>query len=104
MKFPDNKFRYCASDIIIYLFSDLGVEAALVEQRSSVGTIKQNGLTVLLSPPPVDVLVGSLLLWAPKPRPTTLHVDNSTAVCLANDTLKIARSKAVDMRFHLLEI
>ena len=34
--------------------------------------------------------------------PTTLHVDNSTAVGLANDTLKIARSKSIDMKFHWL--
>ena len=34
--------------------------------------------------------------------PTIIYVDNTTAVGLANDTLKIARTKAIDMRFHWL--
>ena len=41
-------------------------------------------------------------LGHPQPTSTTLHVDNTTSVGLANDTLKIARSKAIDMRFHWL--
>ena len=38
----------------------------------------------------------------PQQGPTDLFVDNTTAVGLANDTLKIARTKAIDMRFHWL--
>jgi hypothetical protein len=34
--------------------------------------------------------------------PTIIYVDNTTAVGLANNTLKIARTKAIDMRFHWL--
>jgi hypothetical protein len=34
--------------------------------------------------------------------PTIVYVDNTTAVGLANNTLKIARTKAIDMRFHWL--
>ena len=41
-------------------------------------------------------------LGHPQQGPSTLHVDNFTAVGLANDTVKIARSKSIDMRFHWL--
>ena len=41
-------------------------------------------------------------LGRPQPTSTTIHVVNTTAVGLANDTLKIERSEAIDMRFHWL--
>ena len=31
---------------------------------------------------------------------TTLHADNMAAVGIANDTVKLRRSKAIDMRYH----
>ena len=39
-------------------------------------------------------------LGYPQPPPTLLLTDNACAVGMANDTVKIKRSKAVDMRFH----
>ena len=38
----------------------------------------------------------------PQTHPTILLCDNTTTVGLANDTVKIAKTKAVDMRFHWL--
>ena len=38
----------------------------------------------------------------PQLHPTILLCDNTTTVGLANDTVKIAKTKAVDMRFHWL--
>ena len=35
----------------------------------------------------------------PQP-PTTILCDNTSAIGLANDTIKQKRSKAIDMRFH----
>jgi hypothetical protein len=32
--------------------------------------------------------------------PTTIYTDNETAVGIANDSVKIRRSKAIDMRYH----
>jgi hypothetical protein len=41
-------------------------------------------------------------LGYPQTHPTIIICDNSTAVGLANDTVKVAKTKAVDMRFHWL--
>jgi hypothetical protein len=38
-------------------------------------------------------------LGYPQP-PTTILFDNTTAIGLANDNIKMKRSKAIDMRFH----
>ena len=38
-------------------------------------------------------------LGYPQP-PTTILCDNTTAIGLANDNIKMKRSKAIDMRFH----
>ena len=38
----------------------------------------------------------------PQTHPTILLCDNTTTVGLANDTVKIAKTKAVDMRYHWL--
>ena len=38
-------------------------------------------------------------LGYPQP-PTHLYADNSAAVGIANDTVKLKRSKAIDMRYH----
>ena len=133
MKFPDNKVRYYASDMIIHSFSDLSYLSES-KGRSRAGGVaffgwhnkpeRLNG-PVITSSTILDVVVGSVsegeygaayrmarqTAWLriiaaafghEQPGPTTLHVDNSTAVGLANDTLKIARSKAIDMRFHWL--
>ena len=40
-----------------------------------------------------------LALGHPQP-PTTIYCDNECAVGLANDTVKMKRSKSIDMRFH----
>ena len=41
-------------------------------------------------------------LGYPQTHPTIILCDNSTAVGLANDTVKIAKTKSIDMRFHWL--
>ena len=125
MKFPDNKIRYYASDMMFHSFSDLSYlsESRGRSRAGGAGFFGWYNKPERLNDPVIssstilDVVVGSVsegeygaaykmarqttwirivaaALGHPQSGPTTLHVDNSTAVGLANDTLKIARSKA----------
>jgi hypothetical protein len=131
-KYPNNKIRYYASDMVYHAFSDVSY-LSVSKGRSRVGGIgffgwknapqRLNGAVCTISKV-LDVVVSSACegeygaaymvarnaVWMraiaralgyPQP-PTTILVDNTCAVGLANDTIKTARTKAIDVRFHWL--
>ena len=131
-KFPNNKIRYHASDMIYHCYSDVSY-LSVSKGRSRAGGIgffgwqnnprRLNGPVSTISKV-LDVVVSSACegeygaaymvarnaVWMraiaralgyPQP-PTTILVDNTCAVGLANDTIKTARTKAIDVRFHWL--
>jgi hypothetical protein len=124
--FPDNKLVYRRSNMILTVHSDASY-LSRSRSRSVVGGIgylgPDNGAIFTISTI-LDVIVASaaeaeygalfviaqhaewtrtILAALGHPQPaTTIISDNKCAVGLANDTLKIKRSKSIDMRFHWL--
>ena len=126
---PDTKITYHASDMVLSAFSD-GSYLSVARSRSRAGGIAYYGWrnsrrlngAVYAKSTILDVVVasaaeceyGSLFLCARDlvwqrliaaalgyPQAATdIHCDNSCAVSLANDTAVLAKSKAMDMRFH----
>ena len=112
MAYPDNVVRFYVSDMILHSFSDFLSES---HSRSRAGGLafygwrnnpeRINGLVLTSSQHARQIVwlrIVAAALGHPQPTSPTIHVDNTTAAGLANDTLKIARSKAIDMRFHWL--
>jgi hypothetical protein len=60
------------------------------------------GAAYLVARETVYVQAIAKALGYPQLQPTTLLCDNSTAVGLANDSVKIAKTKAIDQRYHWL--
>jgi hypothetical protein len=131
-KYPNNKIRYQASDMVYHAYSDVSY-LSVSKSRSRAGGIgffgwrddpqRLNGAVSVLCKV-LDVIVSSACegeygaaylvarnaVWIraiatalgyPQP-PTTIMVDNTCAIGLANDTLKTAKTKAIDVRFHWL--
>jgi hypothetical protein len=131
-KYPNAKIRYYASDMVYHAFSDVSYLSVSNGRSRAGGVgyfgwrdnpARYNGAVTVLSKV-LDVVVSSACegeygaaymvarnaVWIraiaralghPQP-PTTILVDNTCAIGLANDTIKTARTKAIDVRFHWL--
>ena len=132
MKYPDNKVRFHASDMKYIVFGDISHNSVSKGRSRAGGLgyfgwaedlQRLNGAVFLMSSI-LDVVTASAAegeygaaymvarhaVWMraiaralghPQP-PTTIWCDNTCAVGLCNDTLKTARTKSIDLRFHWL--
>jgi hypothetical protein len=132
LKFPDNKIRFHASDMRYIVFGDISFNSISKGRSRAGGygyfgwiedLQRLNGAVFTMSSV-LDVVAASAAegeygaaymvarhaVWMraiaralghPQP-PTTIWCDNTCAVGLCNDTLKTARTKSIDLRFHWL--
>ena len=131
-QFPDNKIRFHASDMLYIVFGDVSHNSVSKGRSRAGGLgfygwannlQRLNGAVFMMSSV-LDVVTASAAegeygaaymvarhaVWMraiaralghPQP-PTTIWCDNTCAVGLCNDTLKTARTKSIDLRFHWL--
>ena len=132
MKFPDNKVTFHASDMQYIVFGDIShnsvskgrsraggygyygwkedpqringgvflMSSVLDVVTSSAGE-GEYGAAYMVSRHAVWIRAIARALGHPQP-PTVIWCDNTCAVGLCNDTLKTARTKSIDLRFHWL--
>jgi hypothetical protein len=132
MKFPDNKVIFHASDMRYIVFGDVSHNSVskgrsraggygyfgwkATPQRINGGVFLMSsvldvvtssagegeyGAAYMVSRHAVWIRAIARALGHPQP-PTVVWCDNTCAVGLCNDTLKTARTKSIDLRFHWL--